>query len=231
MGITIEWSHLRKLLSYNKPKEIMEMSEVFYFGYPDMFGRFTESISNNQIKSKDTLFGAAAMSDVKPLVRNHEGNKITIEIIGGWFGWPLLDYVAEYFKDYEIKIRFFEIDPFAIKIAKEWQAIKNSDLDITFYGMNWFDFTAERRAHVIINTSCEHMPDLITAKKYIVEPERTTLFLTSNDKTDEPDHVNCKETATQLAEDNGLKVLHGESINLRSGNDFYNRHIVIGRWK
>ena len=230
----LTWPELRKLLSYNK-KEIVEIAEWFYHNRPDMIGRLAESVSENQMRSKEALFSTAVEKNIKPLVYNYEDNKIVIEIVGGWFGYPLLDYVQSYFKDYQVKIRFFELDKDAIEVCKQWQNIKNPDFDIKYYNMNWFDFKETRRAHVIINPSCEHMPDFKTLKEWFVDPHRTTFFITSNDKTDEPDHINCKMSATQFAIDNDIKVLHGESIKLKSfinKDEYttYNRHIVIGRW-
>ena len=63
-------------------------------------------------------------------------------------------------------------------------------------------------------------------KKYFITPERTLLLLTSNDKTNEPDHINCKTSANQLALDNEVRLLHGDHIFFEN----YRRFIAIGKW-
>ena len=64
-------------------------------------------------------------------------------------------------------------------------------------------------------------------KKVFIAPERTLLMITSNDKVDEPDHINCKESAVQLAKDNDIHMLHGDRIWFED----YRRFIVVGKWK
>lgn len=237
MARTIEWATLRKLLEYPKPQELSQMIQALYFENNNLLERLAESVSYNQMASKDALFCGAAENNVKPKVYDYEDNTITIEVIGGWFGWPMMKYIEDYFSDYTLKIKFFELDASAIEMAKRWQEVQDSYLDIKYYNQNWFDYKVKRRVHVIINTSCEHMPDLVEMKQYITEPYRTTLFLTSNNKTDEPDHINCKDGVNEFAEDNDVKVLHGESIVLSSVSPKthrmkdYKRHILVGRWK
>lgn len=233
----IEWRVLRKLLAYGKPEITEPMTEWFYFKHPEELPRFAESISKNQLISKENLFFGAWEEQIKPLTYDYENEQVSIEIIGGWYGYPLLDWVEKYFGADNIKqVRFFEKDHFCMKVLEKYISLKHPKFDIQTYCMDWFEYKETRRAHVIINTSCEHMPDLVSQKKYITDPERTTLFLTSNDKTDEPDHINCVNNVNELAEKNDVKMLWADSIRCEvpiSEYKFekYYRHQVIGRWK
>ena len=51
-------------------------------------------------------------------------------------------------------------------------------------------------------------------------------MLTRNDKVDEPDHINCKQSADQLALDNDVRLLHGDHIFFEN----YIRYVAIGKW-
>ena len=233
----LEWRTLRDLINYEDKSKMMPMAHWFYHNHPDQIHRLAESLSKNQLRSKENLFLGAWEAGIKPKTYDYENDQISIEIIGGWFGYPLLQWVEDYFGTENIKeVKFFEIDPFCMKVLNKYQELYNPRYEIKKYEMSWFDFKEQRRAHVIINTSCEHMPDMVSQKQYITDPERTTLFLTSNDKDDEPDHINCVNSLQELADKNDVKMLWGDSIKCEvplSQYTFekYYRHQVIGRWK
>ena len=68
----------------------------------------------------------------------------------------------------------------------------------------------------------------------------------SNDKDDEPDHINCVSSCDELAEQGGFDILWGGSKTLTSGTVpdkvidgvmrkgdmvWWNRFMVMGKWK
>lgn len=201
-----------------------EMLKWFQHNHPDQIWRYVESVSPNQLKSKFAIF--KAIEEKQIVFPRDEDGKINVEIIGGWFGWPLIGMLIDLLGDDLNRIDFFELDPFACKVLHKYIDVMKPIVDIRIFEMNWFNYKETRRSHVIINTSCEHMPDLISQKQYFISPERTLLILTSNDKTNEPDHVNCKKTEQQLCEDNGCRMLAGDCLKMPG----YKRFISIGKW-
>ena len=85
---------------------------------------------------------------------------------------------------------------------------------------------------MVINTSCEHMWDMSMMKECYESPERTLLVLQSNNKTNEPDHVNCVTSCQELIEKNELKEVFGDWKRINDGTpDKYIRYMVMGKWK
>jgi hypothetical protein len=69
-------------------------------------------------------------------------------------------------------------------------------------------------------------------KEYYEEPERTLLCLQSNDKINEPDHINCVKTGQELAAQAGIKELYGGKMRFNEGTiDQYTRYMIFGKWK
>lgn len=204
--------------------EYAKMLKWIQHNHPDQIWRFVESVSPNQQASKDSLiFGLMEKDVVVP--RNKDG-MINIEIVGGWFGWPLIGNLINHFGEMINRIDFFEIDPIACSFLRKYIELMKPRFEIRIFEMDWFEYKESRRTHVLINTSCEHMPDLISQRPYFIDAHRTLLMLTSNDKVDEPDHINCKESADQLAADNKVKLLHGDHLVFED----YTRFVVIGKW-
>ena len=85
----------------------------------------------------------------------------------------------------------------------------------------------KRIRHMIICTSCEHMPDIGEMKEYYKDTPKPIYVLQSNDYIDLPEHENCVESADELAEKNGIT-----DIMFKGEKDFgyYTRFMVVGRW-
>ena len=204
--------------------EYAKMLKWFQHNHPNEIWRYVESVSPNQQKSKEELiYGLVEKNIVIP--KNKDG-QIKIEIVGGWFGWPLIGKLKNFFGDQIYQIDFFEKDPFCCKVLQKYIELMNPKFEIKIFEMDWFEYKEQRRSHILINTSCEHMSDMVSQKQYFIEPQRTLLMLTSNDKEDEPDHINCKQSAVELAKDNDVNLLHGERLWMED----YRRFIVVGKW-
>ena len=96
---------------------------------------------------------------------------------------------------------------------------------------DFFDYKEERRAHLVINTSCEHMPNMEKAKPYLIFPERTLLALQSNDMTDLEEHINCVKNTKELTAQAGIHELYAELKWMPSSEKTYTRFMVMGKWK
>ena len=130
------------------------------------------------------------------------------------------------------------MDPFASKVfgvylSTWWVDIQDVKIFTNEMG-DYFNYKEKRRAHLIINTSCEHMPDMKDMREYYFDPERTLLVLQSNNKTDEDDHINCVESEVELAEKNGIGFLNGGFRTMKSKEgkelNFWNRYMAMGKW-
>jgi hypothetical protein len=216
------------------PEIYYNMLKWFNRNYPDKMDRFIESISPNQIEGKNWL--VEELDNVQ-IPRDEEG-KFKIEIVGGWFGFPLIDLLYNKYGDQIRAIDFFDVDPFAAKVfgvylSTWWVDIQDVKIFSNSMG-DYFNYKEKRRAHLIINTSCEHMPDMLSMKEYYFDPERTLLCLQSNNKTDEDDHINCVKDEQELAEKNGIQLLNGGWRTMKSKEgktyNFWNRYMAMGKW-
>jgi len=214
-----------------------KMLKWFQNNHPDKMDRFIQSISPNQIQSKTWLLDSL---DKVHIPRDTNG-QFKIEIIGGWFGFPLIDLLYGKYGDDIRGIDFFEIDEFAVQVCNVYLAFhKHNFSGVRMFNDDYFDFkrTDDRepeRAHLIINTSCEHMEPMGDMSQYYLEPKRTLLALQSNDKTDEDDHINCVESPTELCEQAKIHQLYGDNSIMRTVNqfddvDYWQRFIALGKW-
>jgi hypothetical protein len=241
--------------------EYSQMLMWFYNNHPDELPRFIQSVSPNQIKCKDWLVDS--LSNV--VIPRDEDGKFKVEIVGGWFGFPLIQMLCER-RGSDIKgIDFFEMDPFACRVLGQYIRYMKEDKEvfmgekgveieyvystlppIKIFNENYFEYKEKRRAHMIINTSCEHMHPMENAREFYIEPERTLLVLQSNDKDDEPDHINCVKDGSDLSKQAGIKELYGDRKQFVSGTIpdkviegvmrkgdmvWWNRFMVMGKWK
>ena len=91
---------------------------------PDKMDRFIESISANQVEGKKWLVEEL---DKVQIPRDEEG-KFKIEIVGGWFGFPLVDLLIEKYGDDIRGIDYFDPDPFASQVFSVYLSLWNQDL-------------------------------------------------------------------------------------------------------
>jgi hypothetical protein len=207
--------------------EYSEVIKWFRYNHPDKLERLLDSLSPNQLICKQWLIDSLH----KVQIPQGSDDKFRIEIIGGWFGYPLIDLLYTNFGKYIRQIDIFEIDDFACKAIHRYnQAFGHHNIRI--FNQDYFTYKEKRRTHMIINTSCEHMWDMNENKEYYEDPDRTLLVLQSNNKTDEPDHVNCVNSCQELVTKNELSEVFGDWKRMNEGTpDKYIRFMVMGKWK
>lgn len=186
----------------------------FQHNHPNKIDRLIESLSPNQIICKKWLV------DNLP----EFNKKIRIEIIGSWFGWPLIEML---FDKYDIsRIRLYDIDPFACKVSRKYIEIFDYDANFPIFEMSYWDQEKEEvGCELLINTSTEHMIETLAdyRQNYTTTP---IIALQSNNMFDEPDHINCVESPEELALLNGVRqILYKGTLNL----DSYERYMVVGK--
>lgn len=174
-----------------------------------------QSMSPNQIKCKSWLVEELAKLPV-------EFPKI--QLYGGWYGFPLIDFLLEEFK-IEL-IQNIDLDKEAIIIYDMHRAernlqhkLKSSIIDASM------PHKYDKSIDLVINTSSEHMPNLPILIKDKQYKKECVFALQSNNMFHHSDHINCVNNAEELIEKSGLsKILYSGTLNL----DKYERYMVIG---
>lgn len=204
--------------------EYAKMMHWIRHNHPDQIERWMDSLHPNQLECKEWLVNEL---DNVHIPRDAQG-KFRIEIIGGWYGFPLIQLLVDKYKWLQIRqIDIFELDPWACKVIWKYAEIFGWNEKIRIFNQDYFTYTEKRRTHLVINTSCEHMWNMDTNKEYYEEPERTLLALQSNDFFDLPEHINCVKTGQELAAQADVKELHGGKKRF----DEYTRYMILGKWK
>lgn len=209
--------------------EIEKYHTIFkwiYDNHPNQLNRWVESITPNQIKCKQWL--ASELSKIiKDKSQYWNEDFYTVEIIGGWFGYPLLDYIQHLPLDL---VRLIDLDPFCSQVSQKYIELFNPEFDFKFINqdiMSIGEHSDTRKTRFVINTSCEHMPpmkDIVESRGYI--KEKAILILQSNNKTDEPDHINCVFSADELIDQAGCeKIYYAGEMDMGD----YTRFMVIGK--
>jgi hypothetical protein len=172
---------------------------------------YYDSLSYGQIESK------------KWLIENlTKGDGLYIEIVGGWFGCPLIDLLNSKFNIK--KIDFYEIDESCKKILAQYLNHFNFNFQVSVFG-DFFERKELRRRDLIINTSSEHMEDIVKMKRYF--KGNPVLAIQSNDYFDLDEHINCVHDVEELILKNEIrKVWYKGDLNFEK----YTRFMAIGQW-
>lgn len=178
---------------------------------------YNDSISNGQYQSKILLI--EELKKVKITQPAH------IEIIGGWFGYPFIEMLESIL---DIKqIDFYELDETCKKVLAQYIGHFEPKYKIAMFD-DYFERKELRRRQLIINTSSEHMEDIVKMKQYYKNyPEYPILAIQSNDYYEIEDHINCVENEQEIIKKNKInKVFYAGKNEL----PLYNRFTVIGQW-
>ena len=204
---TMEWS------PYMKVKRFLDES------YPEYASDLLDSITDGQYESKKWM--------CQILRPENFGSKdpFKIEIIGSWFGWPLIEMLEGVVEKIE-QIDLYDPDEVCQEVVQKYKYYFKPSYNLNQFG-DYFERNDKRIRHMIICTSCEHMPDISEMKEYYKETPKPIFVLQSNDYVDLPEHQNCVESSSELAEKNQIT-----DIMYQGEKDFgnYKRFMVIGRW-
>ena len=206
-----------------------KMLKWFRVYHEDMLPRYLDSISQHQIEDKTWLVENASMT-LKHSVEYWKEKAITIEIIGGWFGFPLIHILHEHLNIPIKLIRLVEPDPFCGKVLHKYKEIFDLPFEIKWIKEDINDLVPNnetRSIRLVINTSCEHMnnmSEIIEKRGYI--PDKSFFALQSNDSFDDPEHINCVNSPEELR--NQAKIVSSRLKTKKSGS--FNRFLVFGRY-
>ncbi len=213
---------IRKLIGKNKNKNSKTQRKINELPYH----KIQNWITNNQIESIESFHDSLSYGQLGSkmwMVENlPKGNNIHIEIIGGWFGCPLIDLLNS--KLNIKKIDFYEIDESCKKILAQYLNHFNFEFEVSVFG-NFFERKELRRRDLIINTSSEHMHDIIEMKEYF--KGNPAIAIQSNNYFDLDEHINCVHDVEELISKNELK-----RVWYKGGKKFekYTRFMAIGQW-
>ena len=185
---------------------------------PSYSKSFDDSVSQGQYDSK--LWLIQKLKNIKLYT-----DEVHIDIVGSWFGFPLVEMVSKLFKIKQIDL--YDLDDNCHKVVAQYINHFDPDFKIVQY-RDYFERTDLRRRHIIINTSSEHMSDIVLMRKYYKDYTDTPiLVIQSNNYFSLDDHINCVNSVDELIDKNHInRVLYKGTQKL----PLYDRYMVIGQW-
>ena len=222
---------LEESLTLFKPLLKDYMNPIWYSGMSYALNNdydiphFWDSMSPSQKLSKTWLFDTLIKVEIR------QKKKKRIQIVGGWFGYPIIAHLLELFPNDIDFIENIDMDGKAIDMCNRMsQEYGFNDKDAPrVFGkcQNWFDDNP--RSHtldILINTSSEHMPPLPQLLKGKNPNPRCLYVLQSNNMHHLEEHVNCVNSEDELAETSEItEVVYKGSLMMANG---YKRFMVIG---
>jgi len=175
--------------------------------------RTLESFWKGQLRSKQAL--------VKMLEYKCDYKKeYSIVVHGGWNG-----VLASLLFNSHLNIKRIEsvdIDPNCEETAKTMN--KNQEMEGRFTARTADMCTDKYNADIVINTSCEHLDNVKLKQWFDNIPQGTMYVMQSNNYAELEEHINCVNSATELAESVDAKDYSVEEIVLPK----YTRYMISG---
>lgn len=172
------------------------------------YDEFRDMFSSGQIRSKEWILTEVAKID--PELKN-----MKIAIAGAWFG--TLGMMLKW-KFPAVRVTMLDIDPRCEKFIHN-MIYDNPAMQAITEDMYKHHYTED----IIINTSCEHIPDVREWISCI--PMGRTVILQSNNYTKGNGHINCVDSAEEFVKQVDLpEVLYSGKLEM----PMYTRYMVIG---
>lgn len=173
------------------------------------YDEFRDMFSSGQLHSKEWL--------VKELTRKGpwDYRNKSIVIAGSWYGTLGTMLLSEI---EDAKVTFLDIDPRCEKYLHNifWNEPRAKIVTDDMYK---YEYTED----IIINTSCEHIPDLRAWLDLI--PQGRFVVLQSNDFDELPEHINCVHSVAEFAGKAKLRELR--TVGEMKTNT-YTRYMITG---
>lgn len=135
-----------------------------------------------------------------------------IYVAGSWYGNILVPYLLDIFPN--TPIRLHDLDEEVTKISRNIYFENNKLVKSDAINCSEFEYH-----NFVVNTSCEHMQPLKCRPN-------TYVVLQSNNYTEIEDHINCVESADELAHQYNVKEIYYKG---ELEFEKYTRFMVIGR--
>ena len=147
-----------------------------------------------------------------------------IWVVGGWYG--VLPAVLFDDARFDIgHITSIDVDPDCAPVAEilNTKAMQDGRFAALTADMYELDYGGTEGPDLIVNTSCEHIPDMPGWLGLI--PKGSKVVLQSNDYFSEPEHINCVESLDAFIEQCGLAHIDFQgALDLKK----YTRFMLIG---
>ena len=158
---------------------------------------------------------------------NHLGPAFaSVWILGGWYG--VLAAILLDDRRFAIgHVTSIDVDPAVARVAETLNAEavaagRFSTVAADMYGLDYH--RGEGRPDLVINTSCEHIPDLRGWLALL--PPGMPVLLQSNNYAGEPGHVNIERSLQHFADTAALsRLVYSGELKLKN----YTRFMLIGR--
>jgi hypothetical protein len=169
---------------------------------------------SGQLKSKEWLIETLSMHC------SIKSGPYDIDIYGGWVG--VLASMLFQSTVPVCKIRSIDIDPACKDIAAMMN--KGEEMQGRFTSITADMCATSSKAHIVINTSCEHISQSQYHQWLELVPDDSLLLLQGNNY-DIPEHIRLARSLDEFKKQSGINVLWGGQLEL----PLYNRYMLIGR--
>jgi len=179
---------------------------------------WSDSLSDGQFQSKMWM-----VDEICKLGSKFDSTESChIEVVGSWFGWPLMEFIHFAFPNIK-QVDLYDKDELTHSVMAQYKNQFPYDYPVHQFG-DWFSRSDVRRRQVIINTSGEHMPHIMQRRNFF--KGNPLVIIMSNDYYDGKDHTHCVEDMMKLVEQQELGTLYYTGTrNMQT----YNRFMLIGR--
>lgn len=187
----------------------------FYRKHPENIKDYIQSVSPKQIECKQWLVNE--LSNIN--------NFNNIYLIGGWFGYPLINFLEKHNKI--IKLVNIDMDKNATSVCFNFSKIFNHNFvktvtkSIYKHSENFID------ADLIINTSSEHMFDMPVIMKNRNFNKKCIFAIQSNNMNRIDDHINCSNSLEEFKSKSKFNKVMYEGVRKF---DEYERYMLIGSY-
>lgn len=164
---------------------------------PDI--KFAESLYPNQISSK--LWLVDELSKIPEL----NVKPIKLEIVGSWFGWPLVQMLSDKFE--VDNIQMYDMDKNVCRVSYQYREIfgyNKDQIGITTANY-WQRSNRKSPADLVINCSSEHM--LESFYKYPIYKKDCIFAIQSNNMKHIAEHINCVDNEEELIKKHKIKEI------------------------
>jgi hypothetical protein len=199
----------------------------------------TESLSPNQISSKQWMIDEMynIFERKRKMFDSEDCVFAEAEIIGSWFGWPLIDMFEKHKRVHINKYTMWDIDKEARVRCNKYAQLFGMVNRTSVIGKDYWEHNRKgSEADLIINTSSEHMNhtfewmDRYKKPFYVNNP---LVVIQCNNMYHIDEHVACVRDLAQLVNRHDLSELYFSGsqpiVDLSNPSSEYRRFMIIGR--
>ena len=204
---------LRGLAQYTGSRFIRDLAEAVV-RHP--YHNISQALGHRQVACKTWLRDELASS--------FGGRFATIWVVGGWYGvLPAMLFDDPRFEIDRIVSFDLDADCAAVANAVNRGPVEEGRFEARTGDMYDLAYDGPSPPDLVINTSCEHVPDV---RQWLARlPNGMPVVLQSNDYFDEPEHINCVKTLSEFVDQAGLsKVAFRGVLETKK----YDRFMLIG---